>query len=44
MISIGGFIYFIEPIFQSFIDGMQSNAWDYIGKHGYFGLELLLWL
>lgn len=42
--SIGAFIYFLEPSFQAFIEGMQRNSSDYIMNRGYVGLELMLWL
>ncbi len=43
-ISIGAFLYFLEPSFQAFIAGMQGNASEYIMTKGYVGLELMLWL
>lgn len=43
-ISIGAFIYFLEPSFESFITGMQGNTSEYIMNRGYVGLELMFWL
>jgi len=43
-ISIGAFLYFLEPSFQDFIAGMSGNAGQYISTRGYVGLELMFWL
>ncbi len=43
-ISIGAFMYFLEPSFESFFEGMRTDTWDYIGNHGYLGIELMIWL
>lgn len=43
-ISIGAFLYFLEPSFASFAEGMSGNASEYIMSHGYVGLELMFWL
>jgi hypothetical protein len=43
-ISIGAFLYFIEPSFQAFIAGMQGNAGEYIMNNGYIAFELMFWL
>ncbi len=43
-ISIGAFLYFIEPSFQDFVAGMQGNAGEYIMTKGYVALELMFWL
>ncbi|MEJ5274119.1 MAG: hypothetical protein WH035_08310 [Spirochaetota bacterium] len=43
-ISIGAFLYFLEPSFQEFIAGMSGNAGQYISTRGYVGLELMFWL
>lgn len=43
-ISIGAFLYFIEPSIQDFIAGMQGNAGEYIMNKGYVALEIMFWL
>jgi len=43
-ISIGAYIFFLEPSFQNFIAGMQGNAGEYIMNNGYVALEIMFWL
>lgn len=43
-ISIGAFLYFLEPSIQDFIAGIQNGRSDYIMSKGYVGLEIMLWL
>ncbi|MFN3411555.1 MAG: hypothetical protein ACK4YF_05305 [Exilispira sp.] len=43
-ISIGAFLYFLEPSIQDFIAGIQNGGSDYIMSKGYVGLEIMLWL